>query len=41
MWLFSGNTALLAASIRGHITVVQYLLKDGADISERDNIGKF
>ena len=41
MFLFKGFTLLMAAAQGGNLDIVELFLNNGADVNNKDNIGKF
>ena len=41
MFLFIGDTPLMAAAEKGYLDIVEFLLKNEADVDAKDNYGKF
>jgi ankyrin repeat protein len=35
-----GSTALIKASVRGHVDIITLLLEAGADIDEKNNVSR-
>ena len=41
MFLFKGETPLMAAAEGGHLDIVEFLVTHGADVNVKTNDGKF